>query len=83
MDYFEEDKPVGPSGTGDTNDDDAMVEKFRQEFLESLEGRRRRRPASAAKARGVKKEPSRGPKLGGSRSARAAMRQERAAKKKK
>jgi hypothetical protein len=61
-----------------------MVEKFRQEFLDSIESRQQRKVAPPPGAKGVK-EPPKGPKLGGSRSARAAMRlqEEQAAKNKR
>ena len=84
MEYFEEDQSQNPHSTGDADNDDAMVEKFRQEFLESIESRQQRKPAPPPGAKGVK-EPPKGPKLGGSRSARAAMRlqEEQAAKSKR
>jgi hypothetical protein len=83
VDYFEEDKPLSTPAPGEADNDDAMVEKFRLEFLESVEARQQRKPAPAA-AKGVKEAPK-GPKLGGSRSARAAMRlqEEQAAKNKR
>jgi hypothetical protein len=84
VEYFEEDKAQNPAATGDADNDDAMVEKFRQEFLESMESRQQRKPAPPPGPKGVK-EPPKGPKLGGSRSARAAMRlqEEQAAKNKR
>ncbi|KAF1949271.1 hypothetical protein CC80DRAFT_555479 [Byssothecium circinans] len=84
LDYFEEDKLADPSAAGEANNDDAMVEKFRMEFLESLETRQQRKPTAATGAKGAKDVPK-GPKLGGSRSARAAMRlqEEQAAKSKR
>ncbi|CAI6335055.1 unnamed protein product [Periconia digitata] len=76
LEYFEEDKPTNPSATEGCDNDEAMAEKFRQDFLESLESRHKRRPAAPpnnAKGADAAKKISRGPKLGGSRSARAAM----------
>ncbi|KAF2639944.1 hypothetical protein P280DRAFT_381672, partial [Massarina eburnea CBS 473.64] len=83
LDYFEE-TTAGPSTTSDANNDDAMAEQFRREFLESMEAaRQQRKPATTTGAKDAKEAP-RGPKLGGSRNARAAMRlqQEQAAKSK-
>jgi len=55
--------------------DDRIAEKFRREFLDALMSRRRRRGNyQKAKKKDDAKKP-RGPKLGGSRSARAAMRE--------
>lgn len=84
LDYFEEDKPPSPAAEGSTNTDDAMVEQFRREFLESIEPRIQKKPAMPPGPKGAK-EPPKGPKLGGSRSARAAMRlqEEQAAKNKR
>ncbi|KAF2703172.1 hypothetical protein K504DRAFT_451923 [Pleomassaria siparia CBS 279.74] len=81
LDYFEEDKPPSPPANGSANTDEAMVERFRLQFLESMEPRIQKKPAIPPGPKGVK-EPSKGPKLGGSRSARAAMRlqEEQAAK---
>ncbi|KAJ4303482.1 hypothetical protein N0V90_002377 [Kalmusia sp. IMI 367209] len=79
LDYFDEEVPSA-SVPGDTANDEALVEQFRLEFLESIESRQQRKPA----APGAKEAPK-GPKLGGSRSARAAMRlqEEQAAKNKR
>jgi hypothetical protein len=54
--------------------DDRIAEKFRREFLDALMSRRRRRGGDSRKKRDETKKP-RGPKLGGSRQARAAMRE--------
>ncbi|KAF8456753.1 hepatocellular carcinoma-associated antigen 59-domain-containing protein [Kalaharituber pfeilii] len=55
--------------------DDRIAEKFRREFLDALMSRRRRgRKYQSHKKKDDAKKP-RGPKLGGSRSARAAMRE--------
>ena len=82
VDYFEEDKPPSPTGEYDEDADDAFYEQFRREF-ESSENRNQRKLAPPPGPKGVK-DPPKGPKLGGSRSARAAMRlqEEQAAKKK-
>lgn len=65
--------------------DDRIAEQFRREFLDAISSRRKRGGPSAAskQASKGKPEPPKGPKLGGSRSARAAMRelQEKAGKK--
>lgn len=81
LEYFDEERAPAPQATGNVDNDAAMVEKFRQEFLESMESRQRK-PAQPPGAKGAK-EPAKGPKLGGSRSARAAMRlqEEQAGKK--
>lgn len=73
MDYFDE---VAPSNLvqDSANNEEALVEQFRQEFLDSIETRQQRKPA--VPAHGVKEAPK-GPKLGGSRSARAAMQAQR------
>lgn len=70
----------------DQEADDRIAEQFRREFMDAITSRRQRKgPATSTKAVGGAKVDDRpkGPKLGGSRSARAAMReqQEKAAKK--
>lgn len=56
--------------------DDRIAEQFRRDFLEAIQSRRRAaRPKANNKV--TKPEVPRGPKLGGSRSARAAMREMR------
>lgn len=66
--------------------DDRIAEQFRRDFLDAISSRRQRSSAAAraarakAKANGPKADDRpRGPKLGGSRSARAAMREAQAA----
>lgn len=60
---------------GDEAADDRIVEQFRREFMEAVQTRNNRRPpASATAAKGKVDDRPKGPKLGGSRSARAAMR---------
>ena len=68
-----------PNATAtDTDDqaaDDRIAEQFRREFMDAIQQRRQRPPPSSSTAAGAKGEPPKGPKLGGSRSARAAMRE--------
>lgn len=70
MDYFQEEEAPSDPGPGHTNTEEALVERFHQEYLDSQEARQQRKPA--VPANGAKEAPK-GPKLGGSRSARAAM----------
>jgi hypothetical protein len=55
--------------------DDRVAEQFRRDFMDAMQSRRRTRPAAKPVAN---VEGPRGPKLGGSRSARAAMREKEA-----
>lgn len=59
--------------------DERIAEAFRREFMDAISARHRRKPAGTQSGRGSsgKKEDEllKGPKLGGSRSARAAMRE--------
>ena len=60
--------------------DDRIAEAFRKEFMDAVSARQRKKTAPAqppARTAGGKKEEEvlKGPKLGGSRSARAAMRE--------
>jgi hypothetical protein len=70
---------AGPS-TGDEGADEKIAEEFRREFMDAMMQRQqRRRPATNAKPvpKGTKaaaEEVLKGPKLGGSRNQRAAMR---------
>ncbi|KAL8757291.1 MAG: hypothetical protein Q9199_002317 [Rusavskia elegans] len=64
--------------------DDRIAEQFRREFMDAISSRRQKAAQTAKKGPGAKVDDKpKGPKLGGSRSARAAMReqQEKAAKK--
>lgn len=61
------DAPLPPPRTAATDDD--MLAQFRDEYLEAAEERAARKPPMP-----VTKDQPKGPKLGGSRSARAAMR---------
>lgn len=81
LDVYE--TPVAPAGpsTGDDDQgaaDDRIAEQFRREFLDAMAERRRRRRHHAARPSkpGAKKDEDvlKGPKLGGSRNTRAAMR---------
>jgi hypothetical protein len=60
--------------------DDRVAEQFRREFMDAMQSRRR---VPRAKPATKQPEAPKGPKLGGSRSARAAMRemQEKGARK--
>lgn len=74
MEYFEPTRSSSPprldADTADT--DEAFYEQFRREY-ESQESANKRKPAlPPANPKGAKEAPK-GPKLGGSRSARAAM----------
>ena len=78
------DEPEEDARNDDQAADDRIAEQFRREFMEAISSRRQRGGASSKAAKGAKVEDKpKGPKLGGSRSARAAMRelQEKAAKK--
>lgn len=64
--------------------DDRIAEQFRREFMDAISSRRQKTAQTNKKGPGAKVDDKpKGPKLGGSRSARAAMRelQEKAAKK--
>ena len=77
------DEPDGASGgEGDDADqaaDDRIAEEFRREFLDAINQRKQKTskaPAAGSKIGGkVVDDKPKGPKLGGSRSARAAMRE--------
>ena len=68
----------GPGADEDGAADDRVAEEFRREFLEAMSQRAQRKkpPAPAPSKYGPKKDEEvlKGPKLGGSRNARAAMR---------
>ena len=63
--------------------DERVAEQFRREFLDAQQARRKRQPANPpAKGKDAAAEAkAKGPKLGGSRSARAAMREKLLVKK--
>ncbi|OKL55640.1 hypothetical protein UA08_09107 [Talaromyces atroroseus] len=81
------DEPEQPAMQDDQAADDRIAEQFRRDFMEAIQSRRRTMRARATtnkiNKKTTKPEPPRGPKLGGSRSARAAMRemQEKSGKK--
>ena len=68
------DEPLEEPQGDDQAADDRIAEQFRRDFYDAIQSRRRNRPAKTAKQTDV----PRGPKLGGSRSARAAMRESQA-----
>ncbi|KAH1585610.1 hypothetical protein KXX69_008217 [Aspergillus fumigatus] len=76
------DEPEEEALLDDQAADDRVAEQFRKEFLEAIQSRRRVTRTKNTKT-AAKPEAPRGPKLGGSRSARAAMRerQEKASRK--
>ncbi|KAF3935932.1 hypothetical protein ABW20_dc0109325 [Dactylellina cionopaga] len=76
LDIYEEPDPATVKVTTEEDDfaaDDRIAEQFRREFMDALNARRRGR-ANHTKKKEDPKRP-RGPKLGGSRAARAAMRE--------
>ncbi|KAF2743825.1 hypothetical protein M011DRAFT_480362 [Sporormia fimetaria CBS 119925] len=81
LDFFEQEKPSSPPEGGAEDADEVFYEQFRREYESQEASRNQRNKPPPAGPKGVK-EPSKGPKLGGSRSARAAMRlqEEQAAK---
>ncbi|MCJ1406056.1 hypothetical protein MMC19_000121 [Ptychographa xylographoides] len=80
------DEPEDEAANDDQAADDRIAEQFRREFLDAISSRRQRTgPSTTTKpGKGAVDDKPKGPKLGGSRSARAAMRelQEKAEKKK-
>ena len=79
------DEPDEEASNDDQAADDRVAEQFRRDFMDAISSRRQRAAQKKKSNKGKEKEVQpRGPKLGGSRSARAAMRErEEAAKKKK
>ncbi|MDI1489799.1 MAG: hypothetical protein OHK93_000997 [Ramalina farinacea] len=84
LDLYDEPEAGGKSGAAGDEEkeaaDDRIAEEFRRDFLDAISQRRKRSskpPAAGASRVGGKavEEKPRGPKLGGSRSARAAMRE--------
>lgn len=73
------DEPDPEPADDDQAADDRIAEQFRRDFMDAISTRRQRSSAAAkaAKAKAAKADDHRprGPKLGGSRSARAAMRE--------
>ena len=81
--YDEVEPEIGEDGDGKAADE-RLAEQFRQEYLDEVERQRER--ARPTKVKAVEESGPRGPKLGGSRSARTAFRakeMESAAAKKK
>lgn len=79
MDIYDE-LPTEPVKVSDDQAaDDIIAEAFRKEFMDAVSQRQRKKAVPAQPpARGVggkREEELKGPKLGGSRSARAAMRE--------
>lgn len=68
------DEPEEETLLDDQAADDRVAEQFRREFLDAIQSRRRVTRTKNTKT-AAKPEVPRGPKLGGSRSARAAMRE--------
>ncbi|PWY64542.1 hypothetical protein BO70DRAFT_203521 [Aspergillus heteromorphus CBS 117.55] len=84
LDVYEGPEELGVGDVGDADGqaaDDRVAEQFRRDFLDAIQSRRR--VARARNTKVTKPDAPRGPKLGGSRSARAAMRemQEKAGRK--
>ena len=78
------DEPEVQLPNDDQSNDDRIAEQFRREFLDAVSQRNQKKPQTAKKpGPGGVDDSQKGPKLGGSRSARAAMRelQEKAKKK--
>jgi hypothetical protein len=78
LDLYPEEQPEEEGLDEEGAADDKIAEKFRKEFIDAILSKRRRRGADP-KAKGTKKEDKKrpkGPKLGGSRMARAQMREQ-------
>ncbi|CAN9195409.1 hypothetical protein CC77DRAFT_1023804 [Alternaria alternata] len=85
LDFFDSTTPTNPHVNPSVNTDDALVEQFRSEYYESMQARQQARKPAAPTVKGAP-PPITGPKLGGSKSARAKMhklQQEELAKKKR
>ncbi|TRX97869.1 hypothetical protein FHL15_001079 [Xylaria flabelliformis] len=80
VDVYETPTPPPGANTGEEEEgaaDDRIAEEFRREFLDAMaERQRRRKPVGPPSKPGAKKDEEvlKGPKLGGSRNTRAAMR---------
>ncbi|KAI8953780.1 hypothetical protein F4801DRAFT_576102 [Xylaria longipes] len=80
LDVYETPTPPPGTNTGEGEEgaaDDRIAEEFRREFLDAMaERQRRKKPVGPPSKPGAKKEEEvlKGPKLGGSRNTRAAMR---------
>jgi hypothetical protein len=78
LDLYPEEQPEEEGLDEEGAADDKIAEKFRKEFIDAILSKRRRRGADP-KSKGNKKEDKKrpkGPKLGGSRMARAQMREQ-------
>jgi len=80
VEIYDEPEVESPNLNDDQAADDRIAEAFRKEFMDAVSQRQRKKTAPApppARGPGGKKEEEvlKGPKLGGSRSARAAMRE--------
>lgn len=74
MDIYDE--PDDEPQVDDQAADDRIAEQFRRDFMDAIQSRRRlTRNTKNNNSKMTKTEAPRGPKLGGSRSARAAMRE--------
>ena len=75
MEIYDDPDDVGDDG--EEAADERLAEQFRRDFLDAMSSRRQRKATVAKKSGpGAKEEDKlKGPKLGGSRSARAAMRE--------
>ncbi|BCR92349.1 telomere length and silencing 1 family protein [Aspergillus chevalieri] len=70
------DEPDDEPRMDDMAADDRIAEQFRRDFMDAIQSRRRvARQKNTTTAKAAKPEATKGPKLGGSRSARAAMRE--------
>ncbi|CCF37978.1 hypothetical protein CH063_01807 [Colletotrichum higginsianum] len=78
LDVYDVPKPQEPQNEGPGDADDRIAEEFRREFMDAMVQRQQRKKTAAAPARaGARKADEdvlKGPKLGGSRNSRAAMR---------
>ncbi|KAF1985875.1 hypothetical protein K402DRAFT_413122 [Aulographum hederae CBS 113979] len=83
LDIYEASSRAQASADDQVPADDRIAEQFQKEFLESLNAGRRRPPAPPPSKGAKPDEKPKGPKLGGSRSARAAMRERDEKSKKK
>jgi hypothetical protein len=85
VDYFDAQAYATLRASDSANNDEAILAQFQADYYESVEeARQQQRKAAPAPVKGAKEAPK-GPKLGGSKSARAKMRlaEEQAAKNKR
>jgi hypothetical protein len=79
VEIYEELPAEPPAINDDQAADDRIAEAFRKEFMDAVSQRQRKKvappQAPSRNVGGKKEEELKGPKLGGSRSARAAMRE--------